>query len=247
MNVPESGTVFGLAVRGEFWSVGGVAQSPESNPPAGELSVGLFPLPEVALFPGALLPLLVFEPRYRALVADVLEGDRLIAVPRLLPGHEEQYEGAPPVTSTFGLGSVIQDVRLPDGRYRIVLQGHHRVRLLAEETVARPYRVARVRVLDDRNDADDATLLGLRTSLVGLVERVARLVASPAEELIDAVRRAPTAGRCADLVAATLAREPNLQQELIEELSVARRLEHLIAHLQETLAELDPADGALVN
>lgn len=227
-----------------------MARSPELEfdpAPDGELTVGLFPLPEVALFPGALLPLLVFEPRYRALVGDVLEGDRLIAVPRLLPGHEEQYEGTPPVTSTFGLGSVVQDVRLPDGRYRIVLEGRHRVRLLAEDLTSRPYRVARVRVLDDRSDADDATLLGLRISLVGLVERVARLVASPAEDLIDAVRRVPSAGRCADLVAATLAREPGLQQQLLEEVSVARRLEHLIAHLHEALTVLEPADGAHAN
>lgn len=212
----------------------------------GELTLGLFPLPDVVLFPGALLPLFVFEPRYRALVADVLEGDRLIAVPRLEAGVADEFEEFPPVTSTFGVGSVIQDVRLPDGRYRIVLQGLYRVRLL-EEVAARPYRVARVQVLEDRNDDDPVTLLALRTSLLGLVERVARLVASPAEELIEAVRNAPSGGLCADLVTATLARDLDLQQELIEQVSVARRLERLIGHLHEALAVLDPDGGSVVN
>ena len=57
----------------------------------------LFPLPNVVLFPGVFLPLHVFEPRYRDMVADALSGDRVIGMTLLKPGWEANYEGRPPI------------------------------------------------------------------------------------------------------------------------------------------------------
>ena len=59
--------------------------------------IPIFPLPNAVLFPGVFLPLHIFEPRYRAMVADALEGDRLIGMMLLKPGWESDYEGRPPV------------------------------------------------------------------------------------------------------------------------------------------------------
>jgi len=57
----------------------------------------LFPLPNVVLFPGVFLPLHIFEPRYKEMVADALAGDRIIGMALLRPGWEADYEGRPPI------------------------------------------------------------------------------------------------------------------------------------------------------
>ena len=60
-------------------------------------TIPIFPLPNVVLFPNVFLPLHIFEPRYRAMVADALKGDRMIGMVLLRPGWEGDYEGRPPV------------------------------------------------------------------------------------------------------------------------------------------------------
>ena len=104
----------------------------------------LFPLPNVVLFPNVFLPLHIFEPRYRAMVADALEGDRLIGMVLLRPGWEGDYEGRPPVFPTGCAGLITHHERLPDGRYNIVLRGLEKFRIL-DEDASRSYRIARVR------------------------------------------------------------------------------------------------------
>src|SRR2546426_1112956 len=67
----------------------------EEIPASALEELAIFPLPDLVLFPNALLPLHIFEPRYRDMMADVLEGARLLAVVRLMPGFEDEYEGRP--------------------------------------------------------------------------------------------------------------------------------------------------------
>ncbi|HEX3850250.1 MAG TPA: LON peptidase substrate-binding domain-containing protein, partial [Polyangiaceae bacterium] len=89
--------------------------SPSGLAPEDLAALPIFPLPNVVLFPGALLPLHVFEPRYRELARQVLSGRQLMAVARLKPGFEEHYEGRPPVFEVCGVGSVIDSVAHGDG------------------------------------------------------------------------------------------------------------------------------------
>ena len=93
----------------------------------------LFPLPTVVLFPNIFLPLHVFEPRYREMVADALAGDRMIGMVLLRPGWEHEYEGAPPVYPVGCSGVITHFERLSDGRYNIVLRGLARFRILRED------------------------------------------------------------------------------------------------------------------
>src|SRR5689334_23514789 len=93
-----------------------------------ELSI--FPLPNVALFPGAMLPLHVFEPRYRELVRQVLGARKIMAVARLRPGYERDYEGRPPLYDVCGVGALESHNERPDGRFDIVLRGLARVRIV---------------------------------------------------------------------------------------------------------------------
>ncbi|MGH9398770.1 MAG: LON peptidase substrate-binding domain-containing protein [Thermoanaerobaculia bacterium] len=102
----------------------------------------LFPLPGVVLLPGTLLPLHIFEPRYRAMVADALEGDRMIGMAMLKPGWERASE-PPPIYAVGGAGEIVESEELEDGRSNIVLEGRFRYRILGEARPD-PYRLARV-------------------------------------------------------------------------------------------------------
>ena len=105
--------------------------------------IPLFPLPNVVLFPQMPLPLHVFEPRYRKMVADVRQGHDLIGMVLLKPGWEPLYQGRPPVFPVGCAGRVEQCEPLPDGRYNLVLRGTARFRIV-EEHGGEPYRVATV-------------------------------------------------------------------------------------------------------
>lgn len=111
-------------------------------------TIPVFPLPNVVLFPQVFLPLHIFEPRYRDMVTDALDGDRLIGMVLLRPGWEAAYEGRPPVYPVGCAGLITHHERLPDGRYNIVLRGLEKFRVLEEE-LGYDYRVARVQSLDE--------------------------------------------------------------------------------------------------
>jgi Lon protease-like protein len=93
----------------------------------------LFPLPNVVLFPNVFLPLHIFEPRYREMVADALSNDRMIGMVLLRSGWEPHYEGRPPVYGIGCSGVITHAERLGDGRYNIVLRGVERFRIVSEE------------------------------------------------------------------------------------------------------------------
>src|SRR5438094_9346098 len=90
----------------------------------------LCPLPNVVLFPNVFLPLHIFEPRYREMVADAVASDRLIGMVLLRPGWNDDYEGRPPVYPVGCSGVLTHVERLSDGRYDIVLRGLERFRVL---------------------------------------------------------------------------------------------------------------------
>jgi len=110
--------------------------------------IPIFPLPDVALFPQVPLPLHIFEPRYRTMVADALAGDRVIGMTLLRPGWERDYHGRPPVYDRGCAGRIEEHEALPDGRSNIVLRGLTRFRIL-EEHAGKPYRLASVAALAD--------------------------------------------------------------------------------------------------
>lgn len=111
--------------------------------PEGDFLLPIFPLPNLVFFPHTRLPLHVFEPRYRQMVTDALDGDHRFGIVLLRPGWESEYFGAPAVYSFGTLGTIEQAVPLEDGRFNIVVRGDTRFRIL-EEVSRVPYRTARV-------------------------------------------------------------------------------------------------------
>ena len=188
--------------------------------------VPVFPLPNVVLFPGMFLPLHIFEPRYRQMTADALAGERLLAMALLKPGWKEDYEGSPPIHDIVGVGKIIEDTKLPDGRYNLVLLGLTRVRIV-EELGKGMYRTARVEILEDRepggHDAERK-----RRILLGLYEQImtqlAGKVAKPPEDV--------PLGMLCDLVASMIALDPATRQSLLGELDVALRCGRLLEFVQ---------------
>lgn len=138
----------------------------------------LFPLSNVVLFPRVKTPLHLFEPRYRQLAREVLAGERRVGMVVVRPEHVDEMPGNPPIFPIGCCGLVTEAQRLPDGRYNLVLQGEHRVRVVEELALEPPrlYRVARVRRLRDVYPDDQR-------------ERVARLRAGIVEDVGVLVRR----------------------------------------------------------
>lgn len=110
-------------------------------------SLPLFPLPNVLLYPEAVVPLHLYEPRYRQMIADMVQSgqDRLV-ISALRPGFEPDYFDAPPVYDLAGVGRLLKCHRLDDGRWNVVLLGERRVKILGEAACDRLYR--RVRVME---------------------------------------------------------------------------------------------------
>ena len=140
-------------------------------PPA----IPIFPLPNVVLFPTAFLPLHIFEPRYRAMLADALAGDRIIGMTLLQQGFEADPHSRPPVYSIGCAGVITHAERLPDGRSNVVLRGLEKFRVVAEDH-SREYRVATVEALPETTSTADRTALHqhrqrLETLLIAAIER----------------------------------------------------------------------------
>ena len=139
-------------------------------------SIPLFPLPNVVLFPNVFLPLHIFEPRYRKMVADTLAGDRIIGMVLLRPGYETNYDGRPPIYQVGCAGVITHSQPLADGRYDIVLRGMEKFRVVSENE-SEPYRIGLVESMPELVPADEAQPLRqqrqrLEAVLAAAIERV---------------------------------------------------------------------------
>lgn len=175
-----------LGITGSAWGQSTPGMAPETVilPPA----IPIFPLDDVMLFPNILRPLHIFEPRYRTMVADALDGDRIIGMVLLRPGYEADYQARPPVYP-IGCAGVITDVeQLPDGRYNIVLQGLVKFRISSEDH-SRVYRLARVEAMPEVLSGDERTALSeQRQQLEALLVSIAPSSPPPAlsdEDLVN--------------------------------------------------------------
>jgi uncharacterized protein len=198
--------------------------------------VPIFPLPDVTLFPHSLLPLHVFEARYRAMVMDALARDRKLCVVKLRPGYEATYAGKPAVHAVAGGGEIVSWERLATGRYNILVRGDWRLRLGAELPSDTLYRLVQAEVLEDVPPPDDVSPL-----LHRIRDACARLLVAldrPANLLDTALADGQSPGTVADRIAAAVLPDPVRRQELLETLDVTRRLERVSAALEELLKEL---------
>ena len=131
--------------------------------------IPIFPLPNVVLFPDTYVPLHIFEPRYRDMVADAGPEGGCIGMALLKEEWEHDYEGNPPVFSLGCVGRIKKIQLLPDGRSNLILQGLQRYEI-EEELFDAPYRKARITVRS-RTPYDALTEDSVRSALVELTVR----------------------------------------------------------------------------
>jgi hypothetical protein len=193
----------------------------------------VFPLHGVAVLPGTPAPFHVFEPRYRALVADALAGDRIVAVPALF-GKSDVHALRPPLRAVCGAGIIEAEERYPDGRYDIVLRGVARVRLVEEIPQSKLYREFKAEILEDRLPAGG--IAALQDDLEGLRQLVYELSTmlpseSGARQLAEAAAQMKDPSSIVDLVAAAAVSEPDARQRILEEADVPRRIELVLGEV----------------
>ena len=133
-------------------------------------TIPIFPLEDVMLFPEMSVPLHIYEPRYKAMIADALKGNHVIGMVLLRPGYEKDYDRSPSVFQV-GCAGVINEVEeLPNGEYNIVLGALTKYRITREEA-SKPYRVAHVTAIaDTTSPTDKAALSARRKRLEGLIQ-----------------------------------------------------------------------------
>ena len=208
------------------WSPGSsAAQSGTASAMTLPATIPIFPLQDVVLFPNSTRPLHIFESRYRAMVADALEGDSIIGMVLLQPGHEAEYEGRPPVYAVGCAGVIIAAEKLPDGRYNIVLEGRVKFRVLSEDA-SRPYRLAEVEALPEAVDVSDRALLAeRRKQLEETLLSIFPGMQLPPSDLSDE--------EVVDGLSLVLPLEPAHRQELLEVDGPVERALRLIRRLRE--------------
>lgn len=185
-------------------------------------------LPGAALFPHALLPLYIFEPRYREMLAWSLEKERVFCIAPLKAGISEA-QTADDFHHTVGLGLVRACVGREDGTSHLMLQGLARVRLtgFVQET---PFRIAEVRELPSTPAGPLETDL-LTTKLTSLLMKLRDSGVRVPEELEKQLAQIEDASVLSDIVAHSFLREARHRQDVFEELRAGERLRLLIRHL----------------
>jgi Lon protease-like protein len=133
--------------------------------------IAIFPLSNVAMFPGIQCPLHIFEPRYRQMVEHALSGDGRIGMATIRPECLDDIQGDPPLFEIGCAGDITEHQKLPDGRYNLVLMGNQRFRILSEEprSAGRQFRTANIKLLDDLQPDEHADRIAkLRPALIKL-------------------------------------------------------------------------------
>ncbi len=210
--------------------------------------VPVFPLPSVVLFPKALLPLKVFEPRYRTMVKDVLDSHGCIAMALFKPGWEEEYfVGSPEVFSMVGVGRVLEYQPIEDGTYRIVLLGERRAEI-KEWISGRPYRIARVtQVLEEEPPVPERE--GLRSRLRRYLHCLLgkdRSIGPQGRAKIDAaVKEAEDLGFLIDSIAYHFLADPREKQALLEATNALERERLLREFLVRHAKIMEDEEGCL--
>ncbi len=197
----------------------------------------IFPLPNVVLFPSVFLPLHIFEPRYRQMLADALRGDRIIGMV-LLKGGRDDIEEPPPVYAIGCAGLVSHAETLQDGRSNIILRGIQRFRVVGEEA-DRAYRRAQIEPLPDAaSDAIRGEVRQARAQLEALLAR--RLETAGGEAMVPGDMADQDLG---NTLAQYLDFDPVEKQALLERDDAASRSRALIGLIELRALATQPLAG----
>ena len=183
--------------------------------------VPVMTLSQTVLFPQAMMPLFIFEPRYREMLSTVLEGDRIFAV-ATLDERDEDAEVLETPYSVAGVGVVRACKQNPDGTSNLILQGLARVQFenfVCEE----PYRRARIQQLMSESDGSEETLDSIQPTLLALVQIQMRLGAEIPQEVLQFLSNLKEPESVLDLAIYTLCPSGSFKQDLLETRGILAR------------------------
>jgi Lon protease-like protein len=190
-------------------------------------------LPGTVLFPHALLPLHIFEERYRAMLSASLGGPRIFGVAS--PAEwENPHLPVPDLAEVMGIGVIRACVGRPDGTSDLILQGLSRVRIVSE-LQAKPFRIVQIEPFLTRID-DPAETLALSDQLRQFSARFEKRgfhVPKKMHEYLSSVQDPEVIG---DLMAATFLTDPNARQEILEEAELGERLKIIHKAIKDVIA-----------
>jgi ATP-dependent Lon protease len=208
--------------------------------------VRLFPLPDLVMFPHVVQPLHIFEPRYRDMLNDALDGDGLLAMSILAPGWQGGYEGRPALLPHVCVGKVVTHHRLDDGRYNLMLLGMRRGRIVAERPATKSFREAEVVLMEDvYPEAGEAHRATVQSALAQAFQRTLPIAddakaEGPMKELLTS--DVPL-GVLTDLVSFALPLKRKLKRELLGEVDVDRRARLLLDAMGKPLVKSTPIEA----
>ena len=215
-------------------------------------SLPVFPLPNFVMFPHLVTRLHVFEPRYRLMTAEALSTHRLIVLVGLKDGWEDDYYGSPPVHEVGSLCKIINDERLPDGRYNLQL---HCVARVAIKTIHRltPFRTASVEVLPD-DFGDDVPRDEAIARLVSCIRGLILHLGEHGAVLANVLNRTRKHDILTNRLAHVLATDATQRQSLLEVTNITERAEkltdvagELLLRATDTNTHEGQVDPAIIN
>lgn len=194
--------------------------------------VPVMPLPGAVLFPNALLPLYIFEQRYREMLEHALKRDRMFSVALIKPSCPE-WHAPEDFFHLATVGLIRACVDRGDGTSNLVLQGLHRVRFTSFEQ-EKPFPVAKIDIVESQNNATVETE-ALGEKVLELYRQLKRAGRQLPPKVDRYLAQLADPEMLADLVASTFVDDPLRRQRMLEEPSVNERLRLLITSLQDEI------------
>ena len=198
--------------------------------------VPVLTLSSTVLFPQAMMPLYIFEPRYKQMLADVLATDRIFAVASLDEASTDTLEQETP-HSIAAIGIIRACKTHPDGSANLILQGLARVEfeaIVSEE----PYRKARIRPLVSETGGPEAMLATIQEKLLALIQTQIRLGADIPKEVLSFLTNVGEPENALDLAIYSLCDSGTLKQALLETRGILPRYEKFQGYLRAEIERL---------
>jgi Lon protease-like protein len=197
----------------------------------------LFPLPNVVFFPHVILPLHIFEPRYRQMTRDALDDDQLVTIVQARTQAKQSPLVEPvPIADVACVGKIVHHERLADGRFNILLFGCKRVRLEREIASGKLYRIAEATILEDEEMSPVP-----EPRRQQLIERFSAVLGAshPLDpDLSRLLRSDLSLGTLSDIIAHALGLPASDKQALLAETRIDRRVDSLMEILQNLAGEV---------
>ncbi|MFG0289410.1 MAG: LON peptidase substrate-binding domain-containing protein [Rhodopirellula sp. JB044] len=207
--------------------------------------VRLFPLPGMVMFPHAMQPLHVFEPRYVEMLRESLATDQLITMATLLDSASVADPASPPIARTVCIGKIVSHAELAGDRHNILLVGVRRAKIRRELETSRPFRSAQVDLIDDFYlPAATDQRNKLKRRLLTSFGKIIPPKAGSQQSLHDLMAGQMGVGPITDIIAYTLPFEPEDKLKLLEMSDVDARAEQLIKLIDRGEIELQSVSSS---